>query len=258
MTSDVEVLYEVSTAFDYYRVVDMTYNLRRARVLFSGSPGTPQSGIPKDKRPDLLFDYNQRFFELANGLKPGRILLIGGGAYTLPSALLVALPQVHIDVVERDPGLKDIAAKYFGLKPDSRLNIIHGDGREYIDKSKHKYDLIFIDAFAHEVPAKSLQTKEATIKLKSMLTPNGTIAANLVSAYIGSHSSNLRHQFTAFADQFEIVEVTPASGGHGLWISQNLVVVAQSSGATLARQLLRFRPVPPPNITPTDLLRDTD
>jgi hypothetical protein len=256
MIQEPEVRLELNTAFDYYRVVDMVYNQRAARVLYSGKPGIPQSGLALDDKPDLLFDYNQRFFELAVGLKPKRLLLIGGGAYTLPIALLKALPNTKIDVVERDPGLKDIATRLFGLTNNPRLRIIHDDGREYVNSCTDKYDLIFVDAFAHEVPAQSLQTAEATAKLRSMLTHAGTLAANLVSSYMGSGAHVLRHEFAALTYQFDIVEVTPASGGHGLWISQNLVVIAQLPAAPLARQFLRFNPVPAPVIKPSDLLHD--
>ena len=58
-----------------------------------------------DDNPLLLFDYNQRLFELVTNLRPKSLLLIGGGAYTLPSALLAALPKLEITVVEVAPHL---------------------------------------------------------------------------------------------------------------------------------------------------------
>src|ERR1700752_3186245 len=83
------VRFEGETPYGHYTVVDTTYSNRPARVLYSGREfRTAQSGIALDDQDEMLFDYNQRFLELARGLEPKRALLIGGGAFTLPKRLL--------------------------------------------------------------------------------------------------------------------------------------------------------------------------
>jgi hypothetical protein len=124
MLSADKILYEGDSKFDHYQVIDMVYVGRQARVLFSGQRAAAQSGIPKDGNNAMLFDYNQRFLELTLYLKPESILLIGGGAFTLPAEILKFLPKVKIDVVERDPNLKKISERFFDLKPHKNLNII--------------------------------------------------------------------------------------------------------------------------------------
>ena len=97
--------------------------------------------MARDDLPDLLFDYNQRLLEIVNSLYPKNILVIGGGAYTLPSAIITALPEVRVDVVELDPGLLALAKQYFGLPENDRMNIVHQDGRQFLEESSATYDM---------------------------------------------------------------------------------------------------------------------
>jgi hypothetical protein len=117
------VLFDGNTKFDHYQVIDMIYIGRKSRVLFSGQRSAAQSGIPRDGKRTMLFDYNQRFLELVGALMPKNILLIGGGAFTLPVEILKFFPNITVDVVERDPELANLAKEFFGLKPNKNLNI---------------------------------------------------------------------------------------------------------------------------------------
>src|SRR5205085_7261391 len=107
------VVWEGNTALGRYQVIDTVYDGRPARVLYSGDAQAAQSGIATDHRPELLFDYNQRFLELAEGLNPSTVLIIGGGAGTLATALLNMKTITKIDIVEPDSMLTEFAYKYF-------------------------------------------------------------------------------------------------------------------------------------------------
>src|SRR3954469_25939647 len=120
-----QVVWEGDTAYGHYQVVDAPYDGRPARVLYSGDHQAAQSGVATDGQPDLLFDYNQRLFEIARGVQPKTVLLIGGGVGTLPTALLAALPDVQVDMVEPDDGLTKLAYQYFDLPVDDRLRLFH-------------------------------------------------------------------------------------------------------------------------------------
>jgi hypothetical protein len=60
-------LHKFQTPYGSYKVVDTIYNGRPARMLY-GAKNSPQSGIAFDDSPELLFDYNQRFLEIALSL----------------------------------------------------------------------------------------------------------------------------------------------------------------------------------------------
>ncbi len=238
------MLYETDSEYEHYQVFDMVYEGRPARVLFSGQQNAALSGVPKDADADLLFDYNQRMLELAQGLQPKRILVIGGGVYTLPSVLLTALPAAQLDVIEMDSALDDIARRYFGWQPSSRANIIHADGRQVLEATKSRYDLILIDAFMRlEVP-KSLSDSEAVKHYKRILSPGGVVALNIIAPYRGLRSKPLRRQFDTYNKVFGNAAIFPVDSGVSLWVPQNFLVISYK-GRPQTFEYLRFEPLQP-------------
>jgi predicted O-methyltransferase YrrM len=242
MTDATDVLYEFDTDYGHYQVVDMIYDGRPARVLFSGERRAAQSGLATDDNDDLLFDYNQRMFELVAGHHPKRLLLIGGGMYTLPMALLAELPDIIIDVVELDNGLEPVARQYFGLDSNERLRIIHDDGLTFIATNDVRYDMILIDAYSHDLAEPSLGSAEAVSHLTRALTPGGVIVSNVIASYFGRRSQALRRLMDHYQEQqYGDVALFPASQSLSLWLPQNLILTAQLSAETNLDQHLRYQ-----------------
>jgi spermidine synthase len=222
------VLFDGDTELDHYQVIDTIYEGRQARVLYSGQRHTAQSGVATDGNPDLLFDYNQRFVELLGTVPARRLLLIGGGAYTLPLALVNMYPEIQVDVIELDPGLKSLAEKYFGLTPSDRLNIVHADGSKYLGKNKDRYDVILLDAFSASTIPEAFQNKAFAAEVHRHLNENGVFAANIISPYYGANAKLIRTQLENYSEYFDTIEVYPAGRSlFSLWLPQNLVLVAQ-------------------------------
>jgi spermidine synthase len=240
MSDSEQTVFEFDTAYGHYQVVDMIYDDRPARVLFSGNRVAAQSGVAKDDNPELLFDYNQRMFELAVGVQPQRLLLIGGGMFTLPTALLAALPEIQIDVIELDSELAAIAERYFDLQPSSRLRIINQDGFGYLASNKIRYDMILVDAYTDATSEPTLASSEAISLLKQSLRPDGLIAANFIAAYYGRRSQSLTQLTKIYHEQFASVRLFLASRGLSLWLPQNLVLVAQQPSEQDIGQYLRY------------------
>jgi spermidine synthase len=227
MFEDDGVLFEGETEHGYYRVVDTNYSGRPARVLYSGQYQAAQSGLARDGRPDLLFDYNQRFMELVRGLLPDSVLIIGGGAFTLPKALIEEFPDMRLDVVELDGKLLDIAREYFEFMPSNRTGVYVGDGRKFLDSTKKKYDMIIVDAFTHTTIPESLTTMDAAATFAGHLTPNGVLAMNIIATYHGPRSIALKDEIRMLDDAFADLQVYPASSSISLWTPQNFILAAQ-------------------------------
>lgn len=222
------VVFDGDTELEHYQVVDTIYEGRPARVLYSGQRHTAQSGVAKDDNPDLLFDYNQRFLELTESIEAKRLLLIGGGAFTLPMALLASFPELELDIVEIDAGLQALATRYFGLQPDPRLHIIHASGREYLDANVQKYDVILLDAFSASTMPENLMDPGAVRQMYRSLNANGVLAANIISPYYGPNAKIIQSLYENYRVLFETVDVYPAGRSlFSLWLPQNLVLVAQ-------------------------------
>lgn len=92
-------------------------------------------------------------------------------------------PDKNIDIVEIDPIMTQLAKKYFYLPDDTRLTTIHQDARVYLNSSDKKYDAILGDAFGSyfSIPFQ-LTTLEAVQKKYNMLTDNGVVILNIISA----------------------------------------------------------------------------
>jgi spermidine synthase len=253
---DQNILWEGDTVYGHYQVVDTLYDSRPARVLYSGDQQAAQSGVPKDANPDMLFDYNQRMFELATSLAPGRLLLIGGAVGTLPTALLHAMPGIRIDVAEPDSGLTDLAYRFFDLPVDDRLRIFHTDGRSYLRSGSERYDMILVDAFVHTAIPKDLRTAEAFAALMARLKPRGVAAMNVISGYHGQSSHILRTIFAAADQSFRTSEVFLAGKGYSLWLPQNFVLASQKSTDLPMRDYVRYPAVDPPQYSAEDILHD--
>jgi spermidine synthase len=240
-----KLVYTHDTADTHYEVVDMLYSGRPARVLFSGQRQAAQSGVALDGKSELLFDYNQRFMELAASLRPTSVLLIGGGVYTLPMALLAAHPKVYITIIEPDRELDGLARRFFGWKPPKRARVIHTDGRTFLARDTERYDLILIDAFSYTTIPKSLLSVQAIQAFRQHLKPGGTVGMNIISPYYGRGAELIRQQHGRYTSAFKRVEFFPASRSLlSPWLSQNYVLVARNSEMPGLR--LRFAAMPPP------------
>ena len=236
------MLFEDDTEFGHYSVADTIYGGRAARVLYSGQRQAAQSGLARDGKPELLFDYNQRFMELAAEFKPKQVLLIGGGAFTLPKALVEKFPALQLDIVELDPGLLPIAERFFDFRPTEQTRIHYTDGADFLRQTRETYDLIMIDAFTHTTVPESLQTGAAAKQLRDHLRSGGVVAMNCIAAYHGMRSAVLHRQITAFRTVFSTIEMFPASPNQSLWLPQNFILTAYPDGATL-RDYFRYEPI---------------
>jgi spermidine synthase len=111
--------------------------------------------------------------------RPQRMLIIGLGGGSMAKFLHRRFPQAHIDAVELDPMVVDVARRYFDLVEDERLRVHVGDGRAFIEKSAQRYDIIFLDAFGPDSIPRTLTTREFLEAVRNHLSQDGVVAANI-------------------------------------------------------------------------------
>ncbi|MDN5275843.1 MAG: Spermine synthase [Candidatus Saccharibacteria bacterium] len=218
----------LQTVSDYsrYRVVETYYDGRPARVLY-GDKDSPQSGVALDDDPALLFDYNQRFIEIVASVRPHRVLLIGGGAFTLPTAIIERFSSVKVDVVELDPALPGIARDFFNLPDDPRLTIMTQDGRAFINQDVPRvYDLVIIDAFSEYHIPHSLLSVNALQRYKRLLKPGGIIALNYIAHYQARRPTLSHDLVRTFEAVFPYISLIPADAHYPESAEQNVILVA--------------------------------
>ena len=117
--------------------------------------------------------------------EPRKILIIGLGGGTLPSALQKIIPQATIDVVELDPSVVSVARRFFGFSQGKEISVFIEDGRVFVKRAQKQgkqYDLVILDAFDHLYVPEHMLTREYLQEVKSLLGKDGVIAANTFSS----------------------------------------------------------------------------
>ena len=138
------------------------------------------------KDPDkLIFDYTQMMMAgLYLNPKPAKLLIIGEGGGTIPTAIQQMLPDTQIDLVEIDAAVDRVAKRFFEFKPGPKMRVVIQDGRVFVKRAKAqnaRYDMIMLDAFDADYIPEHLLTREFLEEVKSILAPNGVIVANTFS-----------------------------------------------------------------------------
>lgn len=111
--------------------------------------------------------------------QPQRILFIGVGGGSMVGYVHRVLPRCHIQAVDLDPEVLQVAQDYFGVVPDERLELIAEDGRRFLELSQESYDVIFLDAYGERDIPLSLATREFLELVRSRLSDDGVVVSNL-------------------------------------------------------------------------------
>ncbi|GAB4320878.1 MAG: fused MFS/spermidine synthase [Bacteroidales bacterium] len=196
----------------YYRVIiydtkdqDTGRPVRMLRVNNESS-----SAMYTDNDSGLVFDV-LRYYHLVRYFVPGfsHTLMIGGSGFAFPKDYLKTYPDASIDVVEIDPGLTALARKYFNVPDTPGLNIIHEDGRTYLNRSQTKYDAIFVDAYKSMLTIPfQLTTREAIERMYNCLNDRGAVFANVIAA-LGDDDSFLWSEVATYSSVFNEVLIFP-------------------------------------------------
>lgn len=179
----------------------------------------------------LVADY-LKYYRLAGHFNPDfhSTLMIGGAACSYVKDYLSRFPEATIDVVEIDSKLTELAQKYFGLKKDPRLRMIHQDGRIYLNQVKKQYDVILVDAFnSLSTLPYQLTTKQAVARMYRVLNPEGVVLVNMISAINGERGQFARAEYETYRlifPQVYLFQVDPLKSADQV---QNVMLVALKS-----------------------------
>ena len=144
----------------------------------------------KEMMASLLLREESRF--------PRKVLLIGLGAASLTKFLYRNSPLAKLTVVEIEPAVVAAARQFFKLPDDPlRLNLVIGDGVEFVMSNDKTWDLILVDGFDSEARAGGLDTLPFYQAAQARLSDNGIMAVNLLGRSKGYKASVERIQ-TAF------------------------------------------------------------
>lgn len=225
----------IDTAYTHISVAESIdrRNGRRVRIMIT-DPDSAQSLMYLDNPSELVSEYT-KFYDLAFHYKPDtkRVLMLGGGGYSVPKYILAAHKDVSIDVVELDPGITDTARKYFALQDNPNMRIFHEDARTFLNRAMAEklepYDAVFMDTFNSAVVIPfQLTTIEAGKRLRSLIKPDGVLVVNIISSVYGPKSGVFHGIYKAFSQSFGTMMIFPANAPDAkyAYALQNIMLVA--------------------------------
>jgi spermidine synthase len=114
--------------------------------------------------------------------QPENLLMIGLGGGSLVKFVYHGLPRTKITVVEINPKVIVFARNYFSVPPDDeRLQVLIGEGSEYIARHPSSADVLMVDGFDDGCQVASLCTQDFYNHARAVLKRNGVLVVNLLS-----------------------------------------------------------------------------
>ena len=234
------VEYEVKSQYSHIRVHRRGTMRTMAFVRDTGEEAL-ETQIDLARPHELRFTYLQHMF-LSYVFRPEqeRVLIVGLGGGSMVHFLKRYDPNVYVDAVEIDPVVVGIAAKYFGIRNEEKVNVVTADGFDYLAETQQRYDVIYMDAFLR--PSRETDTTGIPLKLQTLrfyqstqekLKPGGLMVFNL-----NPHrnlSEDIRNIRDAFPQTY--VFAIPRSLGVVVVASTSPVRVPSSSMMDKAKEL---------------------
>lgn len=113
-----------------------------------------------------------------NGVKS--ILLLGLGGGTVVDMLTEELVyKGKLTTVELDPVIVQIASREFGIRSNSKLEVICMDATEYVRSTRKKFDIIICDIFVDSTLPEVIIAPEFWNNVAKRLSEQGLIVFNV-------------------------------------------------------------------------------
>jgi spermidine synthase len=126
------------------------------------------------------------------------LLIIGGGDGGVLKEVL-RYPVESVCFVEIDPLVIEVCQEYFPwLSPalkDERTELVISDGREFIQKTDRKFDIIFIDSSDPVGPSALLHEKDFFSGIKKCLNEDGIVVGQAGSPLYSMDSIKKKNDF---------------------------------------------------------------
>ncbi|MCC6531015.1 MAG: fused MFS/spermidine synthase [Burkholderiales bacterium] len=178
------------------------------RILRFERYGARQSVVKLDDPDHLELAYARVIpIALAFVEQPESALVVGLGGGTIPGFLRKRSPDTRIDAVDIDPTVVEVAKSHFGFREDALLHAHVEDGRRYVEQTKQRYDLIFLDGFGSDSVPPHLTTREFLSGVKNILSARGIVVGNLWGRDINRLYDSMVKTYRAVYEGILIVDV---------------------------------------------------
>lgn len=165
---------------------------------------------------DLAIRYTQKMMAfLLFQPRPKRIALIGLGGGSLVKFCYHRMPGTHMTAVELDAGVIAFRDTFLVPPDNERLQVIHGDGAEFLETTDKGLDVLLVDAFDKTGFAPALANRPFFENAHAKLAGNGVLVINLAGEK-ESYAGLIGEAMHVFDDQVIVISV-PDDGNHVLY-----------------------------------------
>ncbi len=165
---------------------------------------------------DLAIRYTQKMMAfLLFQPRPKRVALIGLGGGSLVKFCYHRMPGTHMTAVELDPDVIAFRDTFLVPPDNERLQIVPGDGAEFIAATEKGLDVLLVDAFDKTGFAPALANREFFENAYAKLAGNGVLVINLAGDK-ESYAGLIGEVMHVFDDQVIVISV-PDDGNHVLY-----------------------------------------
>jgi spermidine synthase len=221
----INILYEKDSLYHHIIVTedDSMRTLRFDRLR--------QSALDLNDPDRMVFHYTQ-YLHLAMPFHENlqRALFIGLGGGSAPRRFQRDYSTLLIDVAELDPEVISVAKRYFLFQESERLKVQAVDGRIFLQKTPHRYDMIVLDAYYADAIPFHLATREFLKEAKAKLTPTGILVSNVIGNVRGADSKLFRSILKTLETEFAQTYVFPVDE------VSNIIVIATQGKERLSKQ----------------------
>lgn len=119
--------------------------------------------------------------------EPASGLLIGLGGGAMVRFLNHHIPHLRLDVVEIDAAVVRVAREFFAMRESPGTRIHVADGREFLERTSARYDLVLVDAHLHPDPRTDSTGHPLSLKsaafygiVRARLNPGGVAMFNVI------------------------------------------------------------------------------
>ncbi|MBN1607402.1 MAG: fused MFS/spermidine synthase [Polyangiaceae bacterium] len=186
LTAEERIVFDGTSPYSHLQVIDAG-STRTLLFVHDDGQKVVESRYRLDAPDRLDVAYTSVMFS-SFLLRPNqsRCLIVGLGGGSMVRFLERFFPEVAIDVVEIDPLVVEVAAKYFQVEASERVRIITQDATDFMAQSRELYDVVYLDAFlkvsdttdSTGVPLE-LRTLEFLSKVRQRLRPRGLVVSNI-------------------------------------------------------------------------------
>jgi spermidine synthase len=246
VTQGEKVIYRKDGVYQRITIYDGEYYGRPTRFFLLDRSESGAMFLDSGDPTDLVYDYTKNY-GLFRLFTPDvrNALVLGGGAYSIPKAILSELPNASVDVAEIEPSFFELAKHYFGAADTPRLHNYVQDGRRFLHDADKSYDLIFGDVyFSYFSVPPHFTTREFFELARHKLSPGGVFVANMIGDLSRQQPSLIMAEIRTFKSVFPNSYFLAVDSPVITSLVQNITLVGYNSGTRidlLSEQVARHR-----------------